>query len=87
VLAAATRLQMRPAWALASTSYLAKLPVISGIAELAILVDRGEPGETAAAACAETWKNAGRRVRRLRTKDAGLNDFNDFICAKFQSSS
>jgi DNA polymerase I-like protein with 3'-5' exonuclease and polymerase domains len=84
VLAAATRLQMRPAWALASTSYLANLPVVSGIAELNILVDRDVHGETAAAACHQTWKNAGRRVRRLRTKDTGLNDFNDLILAKLR---
>jgi hypothetical protein len=86
-LAAATRLQMKPAWALASEGYLEKLPVISGIAELTILVDRDAPGEAAAAACAETWKNAGRRVRRLRVKSAGLNDFNDLVRMKLRSAS
>ena len=84
VLAAATRLQMQPAWAMASTIYLAKLPVISGIAELNILVDRDVHGEAAAAACHRTWKDAGRRVRRLRTKNARLNDFNDLILAKLR---
>ena len=86
VLAAATRLGMRPAWALASTSYLEKLPAISGIAELGILVDRDARGEVAAEACCQTWKAAGRRVRRLRTKDASLNDFNDLICAKLRAA-
>ena len=78
-LAAATQLQMRPAWALGSRVYLEQLPVISGIAELGILVDRDPHGEAAAAACAQTWVAAGRCVRVLRTKDASLNDFNDLI--------
>jgi len=79
-------LQMQPAWALGSKVYLEKLPVISGIAELNILVDRDEHGEAAAAACAETWKTAGRRVRRLRTRDASLNDFNDLVRMKLRSA-
>jgi hypothetical protein len=87
VLAAATRLRMRPAWALASTSYLGALPIVSGITELTILVDRDVHGEAAAAACAETWKTAGRRVRRLRTRDAALNDFNDFVRMKLRNAS
>jgi DNA polymerase I-like protein with 3'-5' exonuclease and polymerase domains len=86
VLAAATRLRMRPAWALATSGYLEKLPIISGVGELAILVDRDAPGEAAAAACAQTWRDAGRRVRRLRTKDAGLNDFNDLVRAKLRGA-
>jgi DNA polymerase I-like protein with 3'-5' exonuclease and polymerase domains len=84
VLAAATRLRMRPAWAMATSGYLGELPIISGISELGILVDRDAHGEAAAAACHETWKTAGRRVRRLQTKDAALNDFNDLILAKLR---
>jgi DNA polymerase len=78
-LAAATQLGMRPAWALGSKVYLGKLPVISGVDELTILVDHDSDGEAAAIACDQTWRDAGRRVRLLRTKDAELNDFNDLI--------
>ncbi len=78
-LAAATQLGMWPAWALGSKVTLEKLPVISGIAVLGILVDRDAHGEAAAAACCQTWQAVGRRVRLLRTKDAALNDFNDLI--------
>jgi DNA polymerase len=87
VLAAATRLQMRPAWAMTTSGRLGKLPVISGITELNILLDRDANGEAAAATCCETWKAVGRRVRRLRVKGAGLNDFNDLILAKLRSVS
>src|SRR5262249_12446379 len=79
VLAAATQLGMRPAWALSSKIYLQKLPVISGVDELTILVDHDSDGAAAAIACDQTWRDAGRRVRLLRTKDPGLNDFNDLI--------
>jgi Toprim domain/CHC2 zinc finger len=79
VLAAATRLRMQPAWALGSSVYLEKFPIVSGIDELTVLVDHDDHGAAAAAACYQTWKAAGRRVRRLQTKDAGLNDFNDLI--------
>jgi DNA polymerase I len=87
VLAAATRLRMQPAWALGPRVYLEKLPIISGIDELAILVDRDPHGEAAAAACCQTWKAAGRRVRRLRTRDASLNDFNDLVHARLTAAS
>jgi hypothetical protein len=87
VLAAATRLHMRPAWALGPRAYLEKLPIISGIDELTILVDRDPHGEAAAAACCRTWKAAGRRVRRLRTRDANLNDFNDLVRARLTVAS
>jgi hypothetical protein len=78
-LAAATQLGMWPAWALGSKVSLEKLPVISGIAVLGILVDRDAHGEAAAAACCQTWQAARRRVRLLRTKDTSQNDFNDLI--------
>ena len=87
VLAAATRLQMWPAWAMATSGYLGELPIISGISELGTLVDRDAHGEEAGAACYQTWKDAGRRVRRLRTNDASLNDFNDLILAKLRNAS
>jgi DNA polymerase I-like protein with 3'-5' exonuclease and polymerase domains len=82
VLAAATRLRMQPAWALGSRVYLEKLPIISGVDELTILVDRDPHGEAAGKNCYRSWKAAGRRVRRLRTQDASLNDFNDLVRAK-----
>jgi DNA polymerase I-like protein with 3'-5' exonuclease and polymerase domains len=86
VLAAATRFGMRPAWALATTGYLEKLPLISGANTLTILVERDGAGEAAAAACARTWSDAGRNVRRLRTQDPNLNDFNDLVLAKLKES-
>jgi hypothetical protein len=50
--------------------------------ELAILVDRDPHGDAAAKSCYRSWKAAGRRVRRLRTQDASLNDFDDLVRAK-----
>ena len=85
VLAAATRLHMQPAWALASTAYLEKFPVISGIAELVILVDRDEHGEAAAESCRCRWQETGRRVRRLRSKNPSVNDFDDLVCGRLRA--
>jgi hypothetical protein len=85
VLAAATRLCMQPAWALGPSVYLEKQPIISGVDELAILVDRDPHGEAAGKNCYRSWKAAGRRVRRLRTQDASLNDFDDLVRAKLMS--
>jgi DNA polymerase len=92
VLAAATRLRdrdrpMRPAWAAGSSGNVEKFPIVPGVEELTLLVDRDPSGEAAAAACYRNWKTAGRRVRRLRTHDPSLNDFNDLICAKLQVAS
>jgi DNA polymerase I-like protein with 3'-5' exonuclease and polymerase domains len=79
VLAAATRLRMQPAWAMGPCVNIESLPVIGGVEELVILVDRGEAGEGAAETCCQNWQAAGRRVRRLQTKNASLPDFNDLI--------
>jgi hypothetical protein len=79
VLAAATRLRMQPAWAMGPCVNIESLPIISGVDEFTILVDRDEAGEAAAATCQHNWQAAGRRVRRLRTKNASLPDFNDLI--------
>jgi hypothetical protein len=92
VLAAATRLRdrdrpMRPAWAAGSSGNVEKFPIVPGVEELTLLVDRDPSGEAAAAACYRNWKTAGRRVRRLRTHDPSLNDFNDLIRAKLQVAS
>jgi hypothetical protein len=92
VLAPATRLKdggvlMQPAWAAGSAGNIAKFPLVAGVGELTLLVDRGLIGESAAAECLHSWKAAGRRVRRLRTADASLNDFNDLVRAKLMAVS
>ena len=88
-LAAATRLRDRgrpmwPAWAAGSSGNVEKFPIITGVEELTLLVDHGVAGEKAAAICRQTWKAAGRQVRRLWTQDPSLNDFNDLVLAKLQ---
>jgi Toprim domain/CHC2 zinc finger len=84
-LAAATRIQhkgtmLRPAWAVCSAGNLERLPVLSGIEALTILVDHDASGrgQEAAAACAARWSAAGREVIRLTPKIVGA-DFNDVV--------
>jgi DNA polymerase I-like protein with 3'-5' exonuclease and polymerase domains len=89
VLAAATRLRDRgrpmwPAWAAASSGNIEKFPIIPGVEELILLVDRDPNGEAVAAVCCRNWKTARRRVRRLRPQDASCNDFNDLVRAKLR---
>jgi hypothetical protein len=91
VLAAATRLRdhgelMQPAWAAGSSGSIEKFPIVAGVEELTLLVDHGTAGEAGAAACCRAWKAAGRRVRRLRTQDSELNDFNDLVRTKLRAS-
>ena len=57
-----------------------------GVDELTLLVDRDASGEKASLACAQTWEAAGRQVRRLRTQDPALNDFNDLVRAKLATA-
>jgi hypothetical protein len=45
VLAAATRIKLRPAWALCSAGGVERLPIIDGVERLVILVDRDENGK------------------------------------------
>ena len=78
VLAAATKLSQRPAWAAISAPALAKFPVLPGVERLVILVDHDDPGKNAAAKCTERWRCAGRHVRRLMPRAPGT-DFNDVI--------
>ena len=83
VLAAATRILYRgaplqPAWAALSGGSLGKLPVLSGVERLILLVDHDEAGSAAAVLCAERWNRAGRTVIRLTPKRAGA-DFNDLV--------
>ena len=92
VLAAATRMQyhgalMQPAWAAGSSSNIASFPVLPGIATLRILVDHDPAGAAAAATCERHWKTAARDVRRLRTRDSSINDFNDLVLAKLRAMS
>jgi hypothetical protein len=82
VLAAATRLSwhdapMQPAWA-AGAGGLSKLPVLSGVARLIILVDNdgNGTGQAVAAQCAGRWSSAGRTVVKLLPKRVD-SDFND----------
>jgi DNA polymerase len=84
-LAAATRISyrgapLRPAWAAVSSGALKKLPVITGIEHLVILVDHdlNGQGQMAAAQCAERWNRAGRTVTKIKPKRPG-EDFNDVI--------
>jgi phage/plasmid primase-like uncharacterized protein len=84
-LAAATRIQhkgtlLRPAWAACSAGNLERLPVLSGIDVLTILVDNDAngAGQKAAAVCAARWSAAGREVIRLTPKIVGA-DFNDVV--------
>jgi DNA polymerase len=84
-LAAATRISyrgapLRPAWAALSSGALKKLPVITGIEHLVILVDHdlNGQGQVAAAQCADRWNRAGRTVTKIKPKRPG-EDFNDVI--------
>jgi DNA polymerase len=91
VLAAATWLKLegtllQPAWAAGSSGNLAKFPLLAGVEELVLLVDRDHEGEDAAAECSRSWKAAGRRVRRLRPQDPALSDFNDLLCIKLRAT-
>jgi hypothetical protein len=67
-------------WALGSANAVAKLPVIPGVTELAILVDRDPSniGMDAARACATRWSTANRKVI-LQVPHRIGTDFNDLI--------
>ena len=83
VLAAATRIPyesapLTPAWSLLSSDALRRLPVISGVERLVILVDHDDVGVLAASACAARWTGAGRTVIELTPDQKGA-DFNDLV--------
>jgi len=85
VLAAATRLQhrgasLRPAWAIGSSSGIARFPLIAGIERLIILVDNDANGvgSNSAKECAKRWATAGRAVALLTPQQSGT-DFNDLV--------
>jgi hypothetical protein len=66
-------------WACGSASAIAKLPLISGVAELAILVDRDGHGigVSSARSCADRWYPACKVT--LLTPRQDETDFNDLI--------
>jgi len=83
VLAAATRIPyeeapLRPAWSLISSDLLTRLPIITGIERLILLIDHDEAGIAAANAVTNRWTRARRTVVRLMPDEAGA-DFNDLV--------
>jgi hypothetical protein len=54
--------EMRPIWACGGAGTLATLPVLGGIEALTIAADADDPGQRAAEALAERWRQAGREV-------------------------
>jgi hypothetical protein len=67
-------------WALGAANAVAKFPVIPGVTELAILVDRdpNNIGMDAARACATRWSTANRKVI-LQVPHRIGTDFNDLV--------
>jgi hypothetical protein len=85
VLAAATQLQhrgalLRPAWAIGSSSGIARFPLVAGIRQLTVLVDNDANGvgPRNAKECAKRWAAAGRAVALLTPQQSGT-DFNDLV--------
>jgi DNA polymerase I-like protein with 3'-5' exonuclease and polymerase domains len=85
VLAAATRIThrdapLRPAWAIGSSSGIARFPLIAAIERLTILVDNDASGvgPSSAKECAKRWAAAGRTVALLTPQQSGA-DFNDLV--------
>jgi DNA polymerase I-like protein with 3'-5' exonuclease and polymerase domains len=80
-LAAATRINhrgalLRPAWACGSAGDLRKLPAITGVERLTILVDNDPTGRDSAEVCAQRWTASGRTVVLLTPRQPNA-DFND----------
>jgi hypothetical protein len=63
-----------PVWAAIDAGNLARLPVLGGIEELLVAVDRDPAGETAAPLLARRWSAAGVIVRLVLPKAGDLND-------------
>jgi DNA polymerase len=87
-LAAATRISYRnapltPAWSAVAKGGLRRLPVLSHVRELILLVDHDENGEgqRAAEQCRQIWKSAGRTTVPLIPKQKGW-DFNDVVLGR-----
>jgi hypothetical protein len=69
---------LRPAWSLVSSDALGRLPTITGVERLIILVDHDDAGLLATDKCKARWTGAGRTVIEL-IPDAKGADFNDLI--------
>jgi hypothetical protein len=82
---AAMQFNYRPAWACAGTSNLQSFPVLAGIEALTILVDHDEPGQRAAAECAQRWLDAGVEVFRVQPRQEAA-DFNDLIGGLYENA-
>ena len=85
VLAAATRIRfegapLTPAWAALSDGNMAKLPVLTGVSSLILLVDNdgNQAGQHAAEHAQRRWEAAGRAVIPLIPNVVGT-DFNDLV--------
>lgn len=87
VLVAASRIvhrgtRLAPAWAACSAGAMAKLPLLTGVDALTLLVDHdaNNAGKRAAAECSARWTAAGREVVRLTPRAVG-QDFGDLVGA------
>jgi hypothetical protein len=67
-------------WAMGSANAIAQLPVIPGIVELTILIDRdnNDVGPRSARACGTRWSDAGHTVVLLTPRQISA-DFNDLL--------
>lgn len=63
-----------PVWAAIDAGNLATFPVLEGVDELTVAVDRDPAGERAASSLAHCWVTAGRRVRLVKPVAGDLND-------------
>jgi len=73
----ARQLEIRPVWALGSTSNIATFPVLSGVACLTILGENDAASAKAFHACGARWHTAGREV--LINRPTVGKDLNDAI--------
>jgi hypothetical protein len=69
----------RPVWAAIDAGNLAALPVLEGVEAITVGVDHDPAGITAAHACAERWRAAGREARLVLSETRGF-DLNDEVC-------
>lgn len=63
-----------PVWAAIDAGNLGALPVLEGIDELTVAVDRDPAGERAADSLAHRWVTAGRKVRLVKPIAGDVND-------------
>ena len=76
---AARQYDLKPTWALGSTTAIAKFPVLSGVGCLTLLQENdGGKSERACRACGKVWRAAGRQVI-LNIPRVGAKDLNDVL--------